>query len=113
MIDLHTHSSASDGELSPSELIGLGKKTGLKALALTDHDTVEGIAEARIKAVELGSDFIAGVEIEIDFDPGEFHLLGLGLDEKNPELLGALAELTDARAFRNEQIAVLFHQEGI
>lgn len=113
MIDLHTHSSASDGELSPSELIGLGKKTGLKALALTDHDTVEGIAEARIKAVELGLDFIAGVEIEIDFAPGEFHLLGLGLDEKNPELLGALAELADARAFRNEQIAGLFHQEGI
>ncbi len=113
MIDLHTHSNASDGELSPAELIGLGIKNGLRALALTDHDTVAGIAEARARAAELGLEFIAGVEIEIDFDPGEFHLLGLGLDEKNPALLRALAELADARAFRNEQIVELFHREGI
>lgn len=113
MIDLHTHSSASDGELSPSDLIGHGVKNGLKALALTDHDTVAGIAEARSRAAELGLDFVAGVEIEIDFDPGEFHLLGLGLDERNPELLRALAELADARASRNEQIVELFHREGI
>ncbi len=113
MIDLHTHSSASDGELSPSDLIGHGVKNGLKALALTDHDTVAGIAEARARAAELGLDFVAGVEIEIDFDPGEFHLLGLGLDERNPELLRALAELADARASRNEQIVELFHREGI
>jgi predicted metal-dependent phosphoesterase TrpH len=113
MIDLHTHSNASDGELSPSELIGLGIKNGLRALALTDHDTVAGIAEARANAAGLGLDFIAGVEIEIDFDPGEFHLLGLGLDEKNPGLLRALAELADARVFRNKQIVELFHREGI
>ena len=113
MIDLHTHSSASDGELSPSELISLGKKNGLRALALTDHDTVAGIAEARAKASELELSFIAGVEIEIYFDPGEFHLLGLGIDEQYPELLRALAELADARTFRNERIVELFHSEGI
>ena len=67
MIDLHTHSSASDGELSPSELISLGKKNGLRALALTDHDTVAGIAEARAKASELELSFIAGVGIDLDF----------------------------------------------
>jgi len=113
MIDLHTHSNASDGELSPSGLIEHGKKTGLKALALTDHDTVGGIAEAKTMAAELGLDFIAGVEIEIDFDPGEFHLLGLGIDENNPDLLTALAELAGARSFRNRRIAALFGQEGI
>ncbi len=113
MIDLHSHSTASDGSLSPSELMIHGSKLGLRALALTDHDTVAGIAEARAKAAELDLKFISGVEIEIDFDPGEFHLLGLGVDETEGELLEALSELADARKRRNESMVELFRGEGM
>ncbi|MDP2790216.1 MAG: PHP domain-containing protein, partial [Rectinemataceae bacterium] len=95
MIDLHTHSTASDGSLTPTELIDHAKKVGLRALALTDHDTVAGVAEARIRAEALGIAFIAGVEIEIEFDPGEFHLLGLGIEEGCGRLLEALSLLAE------------------
>lgn len=113
MIDLHTHSTASDGSLPPAELVDLAKKTGLKALALTDHDTVAGIGEARRRAAELGLAFVPGVEIEIDFDPGEFHLLGLGIDETCGRLAEALSLLADARTDRNERIVELFRSDGI
>lgn len=113
MIDLHTHSTASDGALTPVELVNLAKKTGLKALALTDHDTVAGVAEARGRATELSLAFVSGVEIEIDFDPGEFHLLGLGIDENGSGLLEALSLLAEARVIRNERIVELFHVDGI
>jgi len=113
MIDLHTHSSASDGTLSPSELVTLAKKTGLKALALTDHDTVAGIAEARLRAAELSIVLIPGVEIEIEFEPGEFHLLGLGIDDANDPLLNALSVLAEARSDRNTRIVELFRSDGI
>lgn len=113
MIDLHTHSTASDGTLSPTELVDLAKKTGLKALALTDHDTVAGIGEARGRAAELKLAFVPGVEIEIEFDPGEFHLLGLGIDETCGKLTEALSLLADARTDRNERIVELFRSDGI
>ena len=113
MIDLHTHSTASDGALSPTELLTLAKKNGLKALALTDHDTVAGIAEARLRSTELSIVLIPGVEIEIEFDPGEFHLLGLGIDETNDELLNALSVLAEARRDRNSRIVELFKSDGI
>jgi hypothetical protein len=85
----------------------------LRALALTDHDTVGGIAEARIEARLKGIVFIPGVEIEIDFDPGEFHLLGLGVQEKNPALLAALADLATGRRERNEAMVDLLSREGM
>lgn len=113
MIDLHTHSTASDGALSPTALIDHAKKAGLRALALTDHDTVEGVAEARRRAGEVGIAFVPGVEIEIEFDPGEFHLLGLGIDEGRADIQEALAELAQARVDRNRRIVELFKSDGI
>lgn len=113
MIDLHTHSTASDGALSPSGLLFLAKKTGLKALALTDHDTIAGIGEAKTAAALHSIAFIPGVEIEIEFDPGEFHMLGLGIDIGDAALLEALSMLAAARRERNEQIAGLFRSAGI
>jgi len=113
MIDLHTHSTASDGSLSPAALIDHAKKAGLRALALTDHDTVDGVAEARHRAGEVGIAFVPGVEIEIEFDPGEFHLLGLGIDEGRADIQEALAELARARLDRNRRIVELFKSDGI
>lgn len=113
MIDLHSHSSASDGELGPAELVALAWEKGLRALALTDHDSVSGLAEARSAAAGTGLVFVGGVELEIEFSPGEFHLLGLGVDEANGRLLEALAGLASARARRNEAIVAKLKDEGL
>ena len=90
MIDLHTHSSASDGSLRPSALVELAVENGLSALALTDHDTIAGLAEAEKAARATKLRFIRGVEIEIAFEPGEFHLLGLRLERIGGDLASAL-----------------------
>lgn len=113
MIDLHTHSTASDGTFSPSDLMDHARQTGLRAIALTDHDTVAGISVARRRAGELSLAFIAGVEIEIEFDPGEFHLLGLGIDDQSGRLLESLALLAEARNERNQRIVELFKSDGV
>ena len=79
MIDLHSHSDASDGDLAPAALIDMAADIGLTALALTDHDTTAGLSEAADEAQKKGIRFISGVETEVDFRPGEFHVLGLNL----------------------------------
>ncbi|MDR1957049.1 MAG: PHP domain-containing protein [Treponema sp.] len=104
MIDLHTHSSASDGSLSPTQLIEHARGEGLSALALTDHDTIAGIAEAQKQAEHGTLRFIPGVEIEITWEPGEFHLLGLGIYRPSAVFLEALAELAQLRELRNRKI---------
>lgn len=118
IIDLHTHSTASDGSLTPSELVALGHKAGLQALALTDHDTVQGLAEAIQAAGEAGLEFVPGVEISINGDellgrPASLHVLGLWVDHRHPGLLAGLATLQEARAQRNPQIVQKFNALGI
>lgn len=113
IVDLHTHSSASDGELSPSALITEARRLGLASIALTDHDTVAGIAEARRAASGAGIEFIPGIEIEIDFEPGEFHLLGYGIDETSPPLLEAVSKLARARHERNQAILERIAKAGL
>lgn len=118
LIDLHTHSTASDGTLSPAELVRLAQKSGLKALALTDHDTVEGLAEAMAASQGLGLEFVPGVEISIDGaglldKPASLHVLGLYVDHTHPGLLAGLKELQEARARRNPQIVAKFNALGI
>ncbi len=103
-VDLHTHSTASDGELAPATLIEKARALGLSTIALTDHDTVAGIVEARGAAAQAGIEFIPGIEIEIDFEPGEFHLLGYGIDPGSPQLLEATGRLAGARHERNAAI---------
>jgi predicted metal-dependent phosphoesterase TrpH len=99
-IDLHTHSTASDGTLSPSELVFHAKNRGLCAIALTDHDTTDGLKEAASAAKEAGVELIPGIEISADYE-GEMHLLGLFIDPDNPKLQAALADMKQFRATRN------------
>jgi 3',5'-nucleoside bisphosphate phosphatase len=124
VIDLHSHSQASDGSLSPSQLVALAQERGLKALALTDHDTVAGIPEAEAAAENTSLRLVRGVEIEIAFEPGEFHLLGLDLGPVafpaavSPpagcaELLSALKRLGKARDVRNSIILEKARAAGI
>ncbi len=105
MIDLHTHSNASDGTLPPGELVVLAASSGLRAVALTDHDTVAGIAEfletaKRFPALEA----IPGVELSTVFGSRELHIVGLFIDPETPELLMFLEGMRRKRQQRNERI---------
>ncbi|CAO0820737.1 3',5'-nucleoside bisphosphate phosphatase [Desulfarculales bacterium] len=118
LIDLHSHSTASDGSLTPRLLVAQAHKAGLKALALTDHDTVEGLDEALMAGQELGFSVIPGVEISIKSDellskPGSMHVLGLWVDHHHPGLLAGLEMLQEARARRNPQIVQKLNNMGI
>jgi len=104
LIDLHTHSTASDGSLSPSELVALAAKKGLAAVALTDHDTLAGLPEAREAGEAHGIEVIAGVELSVaDGDRG-VHILGLFLPDRPGPLASALAYLRERRHNRNRLI---------
>lgn len=111
LIDLHTHSTESDGTLSPEELIKHAKEQGLSAIALTDHDAISGIEKARPVADELGLEFVPGVELSTDYQGQEVHILGYYIDTEQPEFLKQLKEFVDTREQRNEKMAVLLQQE--
>ena len=114
MIDLHTHSTASDGSLSPSLLMAEAAKRGIFALALTDHDTTGGLTEAAKSAVEHGIHFIPGIELEIIWtQEGEFHLLGLGIARPVPAFTEAVDELARRREERNLEIVDKINRAGI
>ncbi|MCL2558617.1 MAG: PHP domain-containing protein [Treponema sp.] len=123
MIDLHTHSTASDGSLSPAALIAEACKKGLIAIALTDHDTLGGLQEAAREARAIGMGFIPGIEININWKGspstpaigpgGEMHLLGLGLNAPSPAFIAAIAELAARRQRRNGEILDRMHELGI
>lgn len=113
MLDLHTHSTASDGSLSPAELAAKAAASGLSAFALTDHDTVAGLPEAAKAATGLGLRFVPGIEIEIAFEPGEFHLLGLDIRVDDPGMLKLAGRLAGARDDRNRRMVELLNADGI
>jgi 3',5'-nucleoside bisphosphate phosphatase len=104
-IDLHCHSTASDGTLAPEDVVRLGVEVGLSALALTDHDTIDGLSAAAAEAKKLGLDFIGGIEISAEFpQPGTMHLLGYGIDAQSPVLRDLTKTLLDGRDTRNPKI---------
>lgn len=117
-IDLHVHSNASDGTLSPTEVVDLAISTGLRAIALTDHDTLIGINEARSAAL-LHSDasnpirIIPGTEISVSYRNRDIHLLGLFIDPDNKDLDIALQAAIKNRDERNEKMAANLRGAGI
>lgn len=113
MIDLHTHSTASDGELDPGALVQKAAAEGLIAIALTDHDSLDGLSDATAAAREYGLRLIPGIEMEIAFEPGEFHLLGLDLCDIRPSLSSAATLLAASREERNRGVLELFRADGI
>ena len=100
MIDLHSHSTASDGALSPGELVRAAAADGVKVLALTDHDTVTGWAEAREAAAECGIELIPGVEVSCRGGDDSVHLLGLFIDPEDPALTACFDEVAERRRGR-------------
>lgn len=103
-VDLHTHSTASDGLLSPGALVELAAERNVAILALTDHDTTAGLSEAASRATELRIEFIPGVEFSTRVDEGEVHILGYFVDESSEELG---RELTKFRQAREERAATM------
>jgi predicted metal-dependent phosphoesterase TrpH len=103
--DLHNHSTASDGLLSPTALIELAARTGADAIALTDHDTTDGVAEAQIAARRLGIGFIPGVEISVSWGDTTLHVVGLMVDPASPSLCAGLEGIRKGRFERAQKIA--------
>ena len=113
MIDLHTHSTYSDGSLAPAELVERARKTGLTALALTDHDGMMGIDAFLAACAVAGIRGVPGVEISVEFGPGTLHMLGLFLDHRNQALDAALTRLRGSRVDRNREILDKLQRLGI
>ena len=103
-VDLHTHTTFSDGVITPTELLQRAAKLGLVALALTDHETVAGLPEARTAAQERSIDFIPGVELNTDVGRHEVHILGYFVDDTDPIFLNALNLLEQQRVERIERM---------
>lgn len=102
--DLHLHSTASDGALAPAEVVRRAAGVGLAALALTDHDTVAGLAEAGSEAARLGLELLAGAELSVHAPWGEMHLLLYGVRLDHPALHATLARARAARAERGAEM---------
>ena len=113
MIDLHVHTTASDGQFSPSQIIQMAVDKGLSRIAITDHDTAAGLEEAKAAAQELKINFVAGTELNISFPTGEFHLLGLGFTHISPSLNEIFEDLVKSRQERNENIISKMQKDGI
>jgi len=113
MIDLHAHSSASDGSYSPEALVAMAVERDLSVLALTDHDTIAGVPEAREAAKAAGLGFVAGIELDIEWRPGECHLLGYGLDYPDTGLEDLLVRVNRLRRERNLEIVERMRSAGI
>jgi 3',5'-nucleoside bisphosphate phosphatase len=112
-VDLHIHTTASDGAMSPSEMVRYAKDKGLRAIAITDHDTIEGLGEALSEGERIGIEVIPGIEISAEHSPGSMHLLGYLFDRHHPLLNERLSYLQKARAERNPKIVAKLNQIGI
>ena len=113
MIDLHVHTTASDGQYSPTQIVEKAAEKNIKVLAITDHDTVAGLEEGQKAAEKNGITFVPGVEINIQSVRGEFHLLGLGLINITKSLTTILDNLITSREERNKQIIKKMQEGGV
>ncbi len=112
-VDMHIHTIASDGTFTPEEVVKRAKSFGMKTIAITDHDTVDGLAEGKKTADEVGIEFIQGIEISCNVDNLEVHILGYFLNLEDEEFLAELEELKKARENRNKKVVEKLEKCGI
>jgi hypothetical protein len=103
-LDLHVHTTSSDGTLSPADTIAAAAERGVTLIAITDHDTTDGIAEAQAAAPGAGVILIPGIELSADSESQDIHVLGYFLDPASEELQAELRDLRESRNARNERI---------
>ena len=113
LIDLHVHSNCSDGTYTPEELVAYALEKGLKAFALTDHDTTAGIARAQRAASGTGLELIPGIELSTEYKGKDIHILGLGIDPENAYFQDQLLRFQNARNLRNEKMIEKLREHGI
>lgn len=111
--DLHCHSTASDGLLAPAELVRRAAGNGVDILALTDHDEISGLAEARARAAELGLRFVDGVEVSVSWGGISIHIVGLNIDPGNAQLQQGLHAIRQGRSERARKMALDLARVGI
>lgn len=111
-VDLHAHSTASDGTYSPSGIVQLAKEIGLRAVALTDHDTVAGVAEALDAGRKLGVEVLPGIEISADYESTGAHILGYLVDPDSPALQEVIDWFVAERETRNQAIVDKLAADG-
>ncbi len=112
-IDLHTHSTASDGAFTPTQLIEKAMGAGVETLALTDHDTVAGLQEAKSAAIERGLNFINGIELSTSWNFKTVHIVGLNIDSESPAMHEATLHLKQLREERAIKIGEKLAKAGI
>ena len=110
--DLHCHSTASDGVLSPSAVVARACANGVTTLALTDHDGLSGLVEAQIAASNMGLDLVPGTEISVEWNEQSVHIVGLKVDPQNPDIVAGLEGIRAGRANRAKRIAVELEKVG-
>ncbi|MFL6212649.1 MAG: PHP domain-containing protein [Blastocatellia bacterium] len=113
LIDLHSHTTHSDGSATPRELLAQAHAAGASAVAITDHDTVTGLKEGRLAAAEFDIELIDGIEISAEYSPGTMHVLGYFINTESVSLNAALVGLREARERRNPQIAERLQSLGV
>ncbi len=111
--DLHSHSNVSDGTLTPTALAERAKSNGVDVWAMTDHDEIGGIAEARVAAKALDLPYVPGVEISITWSGQTVHIVGLQIDETNPILVNGLASVRGGREQRAREMSAQLEKIGI
>lgn len=112
-IDLHVHSTCSDGTFTPTELVAYALQKGLAALALTDHDTTDGITEAQKAARNTSLQIIPGIELSTGYQGRDIHVLGLNIDPENDEFQKWLHEFQDTRNRRNQKMIGKMQEYGL
>lgn len=110
--DLHIHSTASDGLLTPDEIFKIAEDKGLQGLSVTDHDTIDALSICDLIAGNYGMDFIPGIEISSDYNDYEIHILGYYIDYANFELLNFLEQMQQTREERNKRMIRLLEEQG-
>lgn len=112
-IDLHAHSCKSDGSLTPAELLALAESKNLAAIALTDHDTTDGIDEFMEAAAGKDLEAIPGIEFSTDYEGRDVHIVGLYIDHHSPDFLTYLQEFRDSRDLRNRKMCQKLQEYGM
>ncbi len=112
-IDLHIHTTASDGIFTPSQVVEMAKEVGLTAIGITDHDTMGGVEEALKRGSELGLEIVPGIELNTDYKDREIHVLGYYLDYRDSALQIMLRDLQDTRINRAKKMVDKLNQLGV